>query len=237
MGGKFLENSSCGATADRAVMSMSGTGCHWSWGQVSWQAGSKEHFSGKSISCFAQAPPSASATRTSSVQFATGVTKRRSRPCWTRHGPMVLSSMPRRCRTRGDAEDAFQATFLVLIRRAGSIKQPRLIEPLAVRGRRSRCTPGTALAARRVQRERTGVISESADVEHEGQAGRSAEQDELRAVLDQEINRLPEMLRLPVVLCHVEGLHPARSGRAAPDNAGQRPRPAGPGAQKRFDRG
>jgi len=123
-----------------------------------------------------------------------------------RHGPMVLSVCRRRLRNPRDAEDAFQATFLVLIRRAASVKKPHLLGPwlYGVADRVAR--RAQAVAARRVERERTGVITESADVEDTGQAGRSAEQDELRAVLDQEINRLPEMLRLPVVLCHIEGL-------------------------------
>ena len=76
------------------------------------------------------------------------------------------------------------------------------------------------LAARRVARERTGGVTEPADAALEGEAERSAEQDELRAVLDQEINRLPQTLRLPVVLCHVEGLtqpEAARRLRTTPD--------------------
>ena len=123
-----------------------------------------------------------------------------------RHGPMVLSVCRRRLLNPRDAEDAFQATFLVLIRKAGSIKQPHLLGPwlYGVADRVAR--RAQSVAARRVERERTEVITESADVEDTGQAGRSAEQDELRAVLDQEINRLPELLRLPVVLCHMEGL-------------------------------
>jgi RNA polymerase sigma factor (sigma-70 family) len=123
-----------------------------------------------------------------------------------RHGPMVLSVCRRRLRNSRDAEDAFQATFLVLIRKAGSIKQPHLLGPwlYGVADRVAR--RAQTLAARRVERERTGAITESADVGDTGQSGRSAEHNELRAVLDQEINRLPELLRLPVVLCHVEGL-------------------------------
>jgi RNA polymerase sigma factor (sigma-70 family) len=137
-----------------------------------------------------------------------------------RHGPMVLSVCRRRLRDARDAEDAFQATFLVLIRKAGSIKEPHMLGPwlYGVADRVAR--RAQTLAARRVARERTGVIAESADVALEGRAERCAEQDELRAVLDQEINRLPTMLRLPVVLCHVEGLtqpEAARRLRTTPD--------------------
>ncbi len=137
-----------------------------------------------------------------------------------RHGPMVLSVCRRRLRNPRDAEDAFQATFLVLIHRACSIKKPHLLGPWLYGAADRVARRAQALAARRAERERTGVVTESADVEHEGQAERFAEQDELRAVLDQEINRLPEMLRLPVVLCHVEGLtqpEAARRLRTTPD--------------------
>ena len=123
-----------------------------------------------------------------------------------RHGSMVLGVCRRRLRDSRDAEDAFQATFLVLIRKAGSIKKPHLLGPWLYGVADRVAHRAQRLAARRDVRERTGVITESADVEHEGQAGQSAEHAELRTVLDQEINRLPEMLRLPVVLCHVEGL-------------------------------
>ncbi len=123
-----------------------------------------------------------------------------------RHGPMVLSVCRRRLLNPRDAEDAFQATFLVLIRKAGSIKQPHLLGPWLYGVADRVAHRAQTLAARRVEREQRGVITESVDVEDTGQAGRSAEQDELRAVLDQEINRLPELLRLPVVLCHMEGL-------------------------------
>ena len=139
-------------------------------------------------------------------QFAAGHDEAAFAALLARHGPMVLSVCRRRLHDVRDAEDAFQATFLVLIRKVGSIKEPHMLGPwlYGVADRVAR--RAQTLAARRVARERTGVIAESADVRLEGRAERCAEQDELRAVLDQEINRLPKMLRLPVVLCHVEGL-------------------------------
>jgi RNA polymerase sigma factor (sigma-70 family) len=140
------------------------------------------------------------------AQFAARRDEAAFRALLARHGPIVLSVCRRRLRDPRDAEDAFQATFLVFIRKAGSVKKPHLLGPwlYGVADRVAR--RAQALAARRGERERTGEFLESLDVEHQGHAARSAEHDELRAVLDQEINRLPEMLRLPVVLCHVEGL-------------------------------
>ncbi len=149
---------------------------------------------------------------------------------------MVLSVCRRRLRDPRDAEDAFQATFLVLIRKAGSIQKPHLLGPwlYGVADRVAR--RAQKIAARRVERDRIAVNTEPADVEDTGRAGRSAEQNELRAVLDQEINRLPETLRLPVVLCHVEGLSQPEAAvrlRTTPDGVrGRLARRA-----KRFDRG
>ena len=96
-----------------------------------------------------------------------------------RHGSMVLGVCRRRLRDSRDAEDAFQATFLVLIRKAGSIKKPHLLGPWLYGVADRVAHRAQRLAARRDVRERTGVITESADVEHEGQAGQSAEHAEL----------------------------------------------------------
>ena len=120
-----------------------------------------------------------------------------------RHGPMVLGVCRRLLRDESDVDDAFQATFLVLVRRAGAIRRRELLGHwlfgVAVRvARRAR-----TLAARRRFREPTGLqtalIHPQTDPEPD-------ESFELRAVIDQELARLPRSLRSPVILCYLEGL-------------------------------
>jgi RNA polymerase sigma-70 factor (ECF subfamily) len=116
-----------------------------------------------------------------------------------RHGPMVLGVCRRVLREEHDVEDAFQATFLVLVRRAGTIREASLLGHwiygvayrVAVRAR--------ANAVRRRGRERVGI--EEAPVEVSTPVD-DIEQRELRVVLDEELARLPDLLRAPMVLCY-----------------------------------
>ncbi len=123
-----------------------------------------------------------------------------------RHGPMVLQT----CRRvlGGDhhaAEDAFQATFLVLARRAGSIIIPPngslgpWLHQVACRtARRARVA-----SLRREARERRAA--EGAKAIHEGVDPASLNDDGYR-ILHEEVTRLPERYRAIVVLCYFEGL-------------------------------
>jgi RNA polymerase sigma-70 factor (ECF subfamily) len=116
-----------------------------------------------------------------------------------RHGPMVLG-VCRRVLGRGpDAEDAFQATFLVLVRRADALARPSLIANwlygVALRVARK----ARVLVRRRCDRERPITDMPSPDHNHP-----TAWRD-LRDALDEELNRLPDNCRAPVVLCHLEG--------------------------------
>jgi RNA polymerase sigma factor (sigma-70 family) len=121
----------------------------------------------------------------------------------SRHGPMVLGVCRRILREEHDVEDAFQATFLVLVRRARAIRDSSLLGHwiygvayrVAVRAR--------ANAVRRHIKE--PLDREDAIVEKSTPSSES-EQRELRAVLDEELTRLPELLRAPLVLCYLEGL-------------------------------
>ena len=119
-----------------------------------------------------------------------------------RHGPMVLAVCRRVLRHRQDAEDAFQATFLVLARRAETIK---LRSPLGswLYGVAYR----TALSARRaasVRRERESRAAEMKTGELIPDNGLAAE---LREALDRELAALPDAYRAAVVVCDLEGLH------------------------------
>jgi RNA polymerase sigma factor (sigma-70 family) len=116
-----------------------------------------------------------------------------------RHGPMVLRICHTILRDRHDAEDAFQATFLVLARQAASI--------------RSRSSVASWLhgVARRVASSARSAASRRR--EHERKAADRADSflaeprwDDLAQVLHEEIDRLPERFRAPIVLCEMEGL-------------------------------
>jgi len=116
-----------------------------------------------------------------------------------RHGPMVLGVCRHVLDQHQDAEDAFQATFLVLARKAGSIRDRRVLGSwlyevayrIAVRAR--------AHAVRRRTQERQGAEMSVTAPEYD------AGWNELRPVLHEEVNRLPEKYRTPVVLCYLEG--------------------------------
>jgi RNA polymerase sigma factor (sigma-70 family) len=116
-----------------------------------------------------------------------------------RHGPMVLGVCRRVLGHRQDAEDAFQATFLVLARRASSIRDPeRLGNWLYGVAHR------TALAARRrTARLRAGELQVD-NMPHTPAPPEELCQD-LRPVIDEELARLPEKHRLPIILCDLEG--------------------------------
>jgi RNA polymerase sigma factor (sigma-70 family) len=124
-----------------------------------------------------------------------------------RHGPMVL----RVCRQAlGDwhiADDAFQATFLVLARRADSIRRPELLGHWLY-GVASR-TARTARVRNERRRRRESLGGEGLRIEPIGDVHRPelalVTREELEA-LHEEVSRLPERYRIPVVLCELEGL-------------------------------
>jgi RNA polymerase sigma factor (sigma-70 family) len=117
----------------------------------------------------------------------------------SRHGPMVLGVCRHVLNQQQDAEDAFQATFLVLARKAGSIRDRRVLGRwlyevayrIAVRARVN--------AQRRRSHERQGAEMSATVPEVD------AAWSELRPVLHEEISRLPEKYRTPVILCYLEG--------------------------------
>ena len=114
-----------------------------------------------------------------------------------RHGAMVLAACQRILGHTEDAEDAFQAAFLVLARKAASARRgtaiPAWLHRVAVRIARrvaSRRHPTTTLVAEPPARP----------------APDEAERSELRGLLDAEIDRLSEPFRRAFVLCYLEGL-------------------------------
>lgn len=116
-----------------------------------------------------------------------------------RHGPMVLGVCRRMLASQTDVEDAFQATFLVLVRRARQLGPRDAIGPwlygVAARvALRARCE-----AARRRRFESIHIDAAAAIEE------RPSAEAELAEVLDQELRRLPSKYRSPIVLCYLEG--------------------------------
>ncbi len=114
-----------------------------------------------------------------------------------RHGPMVLDVCANILRDPHNTNDAFQATFLVLASRAASIRRrDALASWLFGVARR------VALRSR-ADRARRRVYEGSAA---EAKADRSGELAESWSELHEEIARLPERYREPVILCYLEGL-------------------------------
>ena len=99
-----------------------------------------------------------------------------------------------------DAEDAFQATFLVLMRKAPTLGKPDLLGNWLYGVAYRIARKARAKAARRRQTEREAVPMRSADPLVEVAWRR------LRALLDEELERLPAHYRAPLVLCYLEGL-------------------------------
>jgi RNA polymerase sigma factor (sigma-70 family) len=117
-----------------------------------------------------------------------------------RHGPMVWGVCQRLLTCSQDAEDAFQATFLVLVRRARRLRSG-LLGPWLHEVAKRTALKLRATTARRQQRECAAVTEFSAEDPFLEKAW-----NELRPVLDEEVGRLPEKYRTPFVLCYLEGL-------------------------------
>jgi RNA polymerase sigma factor (sigma-70 family) len=123
-----------------------------------------------------------------------------------RHGPMVLRVCQSVLRERYDAEDAFQATFLILVRKAASIRnQNSVVSWLhGVAFRVASCQKGATARRRRHEWTVAGQAAASAEAEY---------QDEHTSVLHDELNRLPDKYRAPLVLCYFEGLSHEQAAR------------------------
>jgi RNA polymerase sigma factor (sigma-70 family) len=116
-----------------------------------------------------------------------------------RHGPMVLGTCRRILRHEQDAEDAFQATFLILFRKAGSIRRSEVLGTWL-----HRIAFRVALLAKKQAGKRaTQAILDDVPA---GQAVSELVWRDLRPVLDAEIDRLPIKYRAPFILCYLDGL-------------------------------
>jgi RNA polymerase sigma factor (sigma-70 family) len=124
-----------------------------------------------------------------------------------RHGPMVLGVCRRLLLSPEDAEDAFQATFLVLARKAASVRPRERVGPwlhgVAYHAAQKARAAATRLRAREKQ---VRTFPEPATVA-------DGLWTDLAPLLDREVARLPEKYRLPIVLCDLEGKTRAEAAR------------------------
>jgi RNA polymerase sigma factor (sigma-70 family) len=116
-----------------------------------------------------------------------------------RHGPMVLGVCRRVLGNVHDAEDAFQATFLVLARKAASVSPRELVGNWLYGVAHTTAIRARAATARRRNRER------QVPTMPEPKAVRPDPWGDLLPVLDEELAGLPARYRMPIVLCDLEG--------------------------------
>lgn len=131
--------------------------------------------------------------------FVTHHDQRAFRAIVARHGPMVFAVCRRVLKDRHEAEDAFQATFLVLVRKCKAIAKPELLGNWLY-----------GVAYRAALKARARAVNQRANGKQvidmpAREDTRDVAQQETYAVLDQELNRLPQKYRAPLVLCYLEG--------------------------------
>jgi RNA polymerase sigma factor (sigma-70 family) len=117
-----------------------------------------------------------------------------------RHGPMVLRVCRRVLRDAHAADDAFQATFIVLARKAGVIARKELLA-----GWLHGVACRIALKARTITERRRTREGRLDDGDAVAESGAAPTRGDLRPVLDEELDRLPAKYKLPIVLCYLEG--------------------------------
>jgi RNA polymerase sigma factor (sigma-70 family) len=121
-----------------------------------------------------------------------------------RHGPMVLGTCRHVLSEHHDAEDAFQATFLVLARKGATIRNRRVLAGWLHEVAHRIAVKTRASAARRRNVERQSLAMSPPAIEP-GTQDQAAAWNELRPVLHAEVERLPERYRVPVILSYLEG--------------------------------
>jgi len=116
-----------------------------------------------------------------------------------RHGPLVWQVCRLILRDHHDAEDAFQATFLILARKAATIMPREMLVNWLYGVARQTAAKARHVAAKRRLRERhVTTLPEPAAVPQPSKI-------DLHDLLDQELSRLPVYYRTPIILCHLEG--------------------------------
>jgi RNA polymerase sigma factor (sigma-70 family) len=116
-----------------------------------------------------------------------------------RHGPMVLRVCRAILRNEHDAQDAFQATFLVLARKAGSLWARDSLGPwlYGVAFRTASCARSAEIVRRGHEQRAARLMTQVAVLEED--------RDDVGRILHEEVSRLPERYRRPILLCYFEG--------------------------------
>jgi RNA polymerase sigma factor (sigma-70 family) len=117
-----------------------------------------------------------------------------------RHGRLVLSAIRRVLREEADVEDAFQATFLVLLRKASSVRWQSSIGSWLFGVAHRLALKARANALRRQRRE-----SEASRERKRAEASADLSWREAVGLLHEELDRLPDKYRLPLLLCYLDG--------------------------------
>ncbi|QJW99571.1 sigma-70 family RNA polymerase sigma factor [Frigoriglobus tundricola] len=113
-----------------------------------------------------------------------------------RHGPMVLGVCRRVLGPSADADDAFQTTFLSLLQHAQSVRTPTALPAWL---HQTACRAAVKIRARKP------ALTHAPDPTIEPDPLADLSWKEVRAMLDEELNALPERLRAPLVLCFLDG--------------------------------
>jgi RNA polymerase sigma factor (sigma-70 family) len=127
-----------------------------------------------------------------------------------RYGSMVLKVCRALLRDEHTAEDAFQATFLVLARKARTIETRELLSNWLYGVARRTAKKARAIAAKRRCRDQRTAFHRSPGVV---ESPRDASQNDLAQVLHEEIDRLPGAYRAAVVVCYFEGKTQAQAAQ------------------------
>jgi RNA polymerase sigma factor (sigma-70 family) len=135
-------------------------------------------------------------------RFISGRDERAFAALVNRHGPLVLHVCRRVLGDSDDTEDAFQAVFLVLARKAASVGRREALAAWLHGVARRVALKARSARARRC-RETRPLAAPPADARPDPLAELSAR--ELLLIVDEELQRLPEVYRLPVILCCLEG--------------------------------
>jgi RNA polymerase sigma factor (sigma-70 family) len=115
-----------------------------------------------------------------------------------RHGPMVFRTCRNLLRNHADAQDAFQATFLILVRCGGALWVRDSLGPWL-----HRVACRVAMRAKIASVRRLSVEQRSST--KAPQFSEDARSDDLAGIVQEELDRLPDRYRIPIVLCDLEG--------------------------------
>jgi RND family efflux transporter MFP subunit len=125
-----------------------------------------------------------------------------------RHGPMVFGVCRRVLRDAHDAEDAFQATFLILARKASAVvKRDSVGSYLYAVAYHTALEAARAIARRRAREEPMSDLPQR----HVHAADPAAAESDWRPLLDRELSRLSEKCRAALILCDLEGMPQRRA--------------------------